>query len=226
MKQAIKLGYRHIDTAMLYGSEADLGKSIAESIREGIVRRKDLFIVTKLPTTCNKPSLVLPAVKQSLKNLNLDFVDLYLVHTPVSRALVKEMVTIEGKLDHNGEAVFNDIDPSVTWKEMENPDLGFAKSIGISNYNSEQVKSLMTSCRIKPVTNQVESHVLLQQNKLRNLCNQYGIPLTAYTVLGGQPRDKTGPAPNLLENPTVKTVAEKHGKLPAQVLVRWQQNNI
>uniref|UniRef100_F6WI49 NADP-dependent oxidoreductase domain-containing protein n=1 Tax=Ciona intestinalis TaxID=7719 RepID=F6WI49_CIOIN len=220
VKEAIAMGYRHIDTAYYYTNEEEVGKGIADAMSEYKIPREEMFVVTKLPNTCNRPSLVLPAMKESLKKLNLDYVDLYLVHSPVCISPIGEVVSLDSKVDENGDPVFDDIDPSVTWKEMEKcVDLGLAKSIGVSNFNSEQVQSVLNTCRIKPITNQVESHIMLQQNKLRNMCQQNNIKLTVFRSLGGQV--KLSEHPDMFNNPTVMKIAKKHDRSVSQILLRW-----
>ena len=228
VKQAILNGYRHIDTAMVYENEREIGLAIKEVIQETSLSRDDLFIVTKLPGSCNRPNLVVPALKHSLKQLNLDYVDLYLIHTPISRMPISDnVVSIDSKKDDNGLNIFEDINPLETWKEMEQcVDLGLAKSIGVSNFNSIQLQSILDSCVIKPVTNQIECHPFLPQKKMREFCKKNNIVLTSYRPLGGQ--IKKSDDPDILNNKVVQEIASKHKKLPSQVLIRWhvQQNLI
>ena len=221
VKEAIRIGYRHIDTASYYENEEEIGKAIKDAIKEFGIKREDLFIVTKLPSCCNMPSLVVPALKQSLCLMNLSYVDLYLVHSPISKvSLYDGKPTLESKTDKEGNILFNDMKVSKVWVEMEKcSKLGLTKCIGVSNFNSEQIKEIVANCEIKPVTNQVEVHPYLQQHKLRNFCESFGIYLTAYRPLGG-PKPKLGKKP-ILKEPIIAQISKKHMKSPAQILLRW-----
>ena len=221
VKQALLNGYKHIDTAMVYQNEAQIGKAIQDLISESKISRKDVFVVTKLPGSCNQPNLVVPALKESLKNLNISYVDLYLMHTPIARApLGPDVVSTDGKKDENGHDIYPDINPVDTWKEMEKcVEAGLARCVGVSNFNSLQLQAILDSCKIKPVTNQVECHPLLPQKKLRQFCKDNGILITSYRPLGGQKRKPADP--NILDHEIVKEVAAKHGTSPSQILLRW-----
>ena len=221
VKQAISSGYRHIDTAAYYKNESEIGQAIGEILKESDLSRKDLFIVTKLPSVCNRPSLVVPALKTSLKNLNLSYVDLYLIHTPVSKVPLHDHVaSTDVRLDADGNDLLDTVNPVDTWKEMEKcVELGLAKSIGVSNFNSVQVQAVLDICKIKPVTNQIECHPFLPQKKMIEFCKQNEILLTSFRPLGGQKRKASDPS--LLDNETVKEIAKKHKKSPSQILLRW-----
>ena len=229
VKQALSNGYRHIDTAAYYNNETEVGKAIGEALKENPdISRKDLFIVTKLPSVCNRPNLVLSALKNSLKKLDLKYVDLYLIHTPVSKVpLHDDVASTDGRPGADGQDMLDTVHPVDTWKEMEKcVELGLAKSIGVSNFNSVQIQAILDTCKIKPVTNQIECHPFLPQKKMKKFCEKNGILLTAFRPLGGQKRKPTDP--NILENETVLKVAKRLGKPPSQVLLRWhvQQEQI
>ena len=228
VKHAIRSGYRHIDTALIYGNEADVGRAINDSIKESAVKREEIFVVTKLPGSCNRPNLVVPCLKKSLSTLKLSFIDLYLIHTPISRVpLGDDILDSNGKLDENGDEIMDDINPVDTWKAMETcVDLGLAKNIGVSNFNSQQLQAVLDDCRIKPVTNQVECHPFLPQTKLRKFCKDRGILITTYRALGGEIRNPD--EPSILDHEVVKKLAVHHSKSPAQILLRWQvqQNDL
>lgn len=221
VKYALKIGYRHIDTAYYYNNEVDVGRAVIDAMSEFEIPREDIRVVTKLPNTCNRPHMVVPALKASLKNLSLPFVDLYLIHTPVCKTpAVDGVVSGEEKLDSDGNPLFDDIEPREVWKSMEEcVDLGLALAIGVSNFNKDQVQQVLDSCRIKPVTNQVEAHPYLQQDRLRKFCTDHGIVLTTYRPLGGRlkPHD-----PDILNDKFIKELATKYNRTPAQILLRWQ----
>lgn len=136
---------------MLYGNEKEIGKAIRDKINAGTVRREDMFIVTKLWNTFHEIEKVVPTCQKSLENFGLDYIDLYLIHWPVAQKLTK--------LDSSQpfqDAVCVDYDYLETWKGMEKcVELGLAKSIGVSNFNSKQIERVLNNCSIKPVMNQV-----------------------------------------------------------------------
>ncbi|CAB3253475.1 unnamed protein product [Arctia plantaginis] len=220
VSHAIDIGYRHIDGAHLYYNEKEVGQAIKEKIKQGVVKREDLFITSKLWNTYHRADLVEKAVKMSLSDLGLDYLDLYLIHWP--------MAYKEGDnnfpLDSNGLAIASDADYVDTWKAMEKlVEKGFVKSIGVSNFNSVQLTRILNVASIKPVTNQVECHPYLNQNKLFEFCKEWNIIITAYSPLGSPKRPWVKPGElYLMEDPKVITVSKRWNKSPAQVLIRYQ----
>ncbi|XP_031224708.1 prostaglandin-E(2) 9-reductase-like [Mastomys coucha] len=221
-KIAIDAGFRHIDSAYFYQNEEEVGLAIRSKIADGTVRREDIFYTSKLPSTCHRPELVRPCLEQSLKKLQLDYVDLYLIHFPVSMKPGNDLKPT----DENGELLFDTVDLRDTWEAMERcKDSGLAMSIGVSNFNRRQLEMILNKpgLKYKPVCNQVECHPYLNQSKLLDYCKSKDIVLVAYGALGTQ-RSKNWieeNAPYLLEDPTLCAMAEKHKLTPALISLRY-----
>jgi len=212
VKQALREGYRHLDCASLYFNEKEVGVGIAASG----VPREQIFVTGKVWVTKMHPDNVETSCRKTLTDLGLSYLDLYLVHWPCSMADSEEVVPT----DENGKAIYDTSFTLLdTWKAMEElVTTGLVKSIGVSNFNSQQVEDICQNGSIKPVTNQVECHPFLNQEKLLKFCTERGVPLTAYSPLA---RPEPG-KPGLLDVQQIKTIAERHKKSPAQVVLRWQ----
>jgi aldehyde reductase len=219
VENAIDVGYRMIDCALAYQNENEVGQAIATKIKEGVVKREDLFVTGKLWNTFHRPDLVPIGIKKTLTDLGLDYVDLYLIHWPMG---YKE----DGELfpkDADGKFMYSDVDYLDTWKEMEAcVRAGQAKAIGFSNFNSDQVERVLQKGTIKPAMLQVECHPYLNQSKLIEWCQGKDIPVTAYSPLGSPDRPWAKPTdPNLLTDPKLEAIAKKYGKSTAQIILRW-----
>ncbi|DBA83612.1 TPA: hypothetical protein ACH3X1_006179 [Trebouxia sp. C0004] len=208
VKAAIKAGFRHIDDAEMYGNEEAIGQGIQELIGAGNVKRKDLFIVSKLGNNHHAPDAVLPAVQASLSKLQLEYLDLYLIHWPNSEEAGPEVVP-----------PFNE-----TWAAMESlVDRGLVRSIGVSNFSPEKIQTLLKTARIRPAVNQVEVHCHFRNERVIAWCKKEGIHVTAYAPLSS-PQTMTSmkkTVPNLLQDVEVARIAKKNGKTVAQTLLRW-----
>lgn len=185
VQAALEIGYRHFDTAQVYGNEAYLG----EALQENGIKREGVFITTKIAVKHFRPKTVLSSFDDSLKNLQTDYVDLLLLHFPVT-------------LLRKG-----------AWKKLEEIHAsGRARTIGVSNYTIRHLQELLDKSAIKPVVNQVELHVFLQQPELVEYCREQGIAIEAYSPLAhGQGMDDA----------TLQAIAKKHSKSAAQVMLRW-----
>ncbi|KAF2894858.1 hypothetical protein ILUMI_11328 [Ignelater luminosus] len=220
IKDAIDVGYRHFDCAMLYGNEAEIGTAIREKIAEGAVKREELFVVTKLWNTFHERHLVVPTCKKSLENFGLDYIDQYLIHWPVAQKTVGEL-NVSFPFSN---AYGIDYDYVETWKGMEEcVKLGLTKGIGLSNFNSKQIERVLNAATIKPVVNQVEVHPNLNQKKLIKFCKDRGLVVTAYSPFGSptRPWAKPGDPVLSLADPRLVKIGEKYGKTSAQVVLRY-----
>lgn len=207
---ALKAGYRHLDCAAIYRNETEVGLGIQ---RSG-VSRKDIFITTKLWNTKHDPRDVEAALDKSLKDLGVEYVDLYLMHWPVAFASGDRWFP----LDANGVFKLAGVHFIETWKAMEALlATGKTRAIGVSNFNVRRLKELLSSCDVVPAVNQVEAHPYLQQHALFDFCREKGILIEAYSPLGN---NVTG-EPKTVDDPEVHAVAKSLGMDPGQVLVSW-----
>ncbi|XP_024868871.1 alcohol dehydrogenase [NADP(+)]-like [Temnothorax curvispinosus] len=225
---ALEYGYRHIDTAANYNNEDAIGRALKKWFEKGGTR-EELFITTKLPHFGNRPSDVEKFIKLSLEKLGLDYLDMYLVHMPFAFKLDENMCTAATNEDGNYILDFN-TDPVLVWKEMEKQvKSGRTRSIGLSNFNEEQISTIWKNAQIKPSNLQVELHAYMQQISIRELCKKHNIVVTGYSPLGS-PAAKThfqtkynytsDAFPDLLNHPIIQNIAGEHKKTAAQVLLR------
>ncbi len=212
-KAALEAGFRLLDTAERYRTEKEVGEAMQEVFKEGKVKREDVFVITKLWNTNHRPERVKPAFEASLKKLQLEFVDLYLIHTPFAFQPGDD----QDPRDTNGKVIYDKkVTLLDTWRALEAlVDEGRCKAIGLSDVSLEQAKGIVDAARIKPAVIHVESHPYLPEWDLLNYCKKNGIVLQAFAALGH------GMEPRLLEDPVITAIARRVNKTPAQVLLAW-----
>ena len=220
VKEAIRLGYRHIDCAPGYGNEAEIGQALSECFKENIVTRDEMWITSKLWNDAHAPEDVESASNKSLSDLQLSYLDLYLIHWAVVLKKGVPFPTSAGDM-----IPLDDLPISKTWEAMESMvDKGFCRHIGVSNFSVAKLRRLHDGARIKPEMNQIELHPYLQQPAMLDFCSKNRIHITAYSPLGSPDRPsflKAKDEPILLEDSTIARIAERRDATPAQVLISW-----
>jgi diketogulonate reductase-like aldo/keto reductase len=230
---AIRAGFRRFDSACDYGNEVQTGKGIRRAIDEGIVKREDLYITTKLWNTYHAEDHVPIALDKCLKDLGLDYVDEFLIHFPISM----EYVPIEKKYppewtNLDGEMVLVKNDINATWRAIEKlVDAGKTRNIGLSNFNCQHIRQVLSIARIRPTSLQVECHPHLSQTKLLRFVREAGIRMSVFSPMGGTSYISLGMATEsdlLFEHPVILGISQKYNKSWAQVLLRWavQRNTL
>ncbi|KAF2493939.1 hypothetical protein BU16DRAFT_550859 [Lophium mytilinum] len=211
VKIAIKSGYKHLDCAPLYWNEKEIGESLAETLKETLIPRSELFITTKVWSS--QHSQVEASLRRSLADLQLDYVDLYLMHWPISLPPNDATAANFGKEDRTTHA--SDWDFTNTWADMEKLlATGLTKAIGVANFSTVNLEKLLKTAKVVPAVNQTELHPLLPQDKLNAYCQSHGIHQTAFGPLGGK-------GSTLHSHPVVREIAEKRKGSAAQVMLSW-----
>jgi alcohol dehydrogenase (NADP+) len=212
-KDALEAGFRHFDCAERYRNEREVGEALQAGCAASGIAREDLFVTTKLWNTNHRPERVEPAFEASLERLRLDYLNLYLIHTPFAFQPGED----HDPRDQNGSVIYDrGVTLLETWRAMEGlVDRGRCGAIGLSDIGLHELLPLYESARIKPAVVQVESHPYLPENELLEFCKEKGIVFLAFAPLGH------GMRPGPLEDPVVLAVAAKVGKTPAQVLLAW-----
>jgi alcohol dehydrogenase (NADP+) len=220
VREALRVGYRHIDCAAAYGNESEIGSALRDGMRDGGIRREELWITSKLWNTAHGRDKVGPALSKTLADLGLDYLDLYLIHWPVPLRPTEGRASKPADFYTLAEVPLHD-----TWAGMEGVVRdGKARHIGVSNFSSKKLADVLARATIRPEVDQVESHPLLQQPDLLRFCAAEGIHVTAYSPLGSSDRPafaRAADAPVLLDNPVIHAIAAAHGYTPAQVLIAW-----
>jgi diketogulonate reductase-like aldo/keto reductase len=212
-KTALDVGFRHLDCAERYRNEEAVGDAIQAAFKGGIIRREDIFVTTKLWNTNHRPERVKPAFDASLRRLQLDYVDCYLIHTPFAFRPGDE----QDPRDEQGQVIYDrGVTLIETWQALERlVDDGHCKAIGLSDVTSERVREVVAAARIKPAVVQIESHPYLPEWELLDYCREQGIVLLAFAALGH------GMSPKVLDDPVITGIAQRVHKTPAQVALAW-----
>jgi len=219
VEHAIDAGYRHIDCAAVYGNEKEIGEALKNKFASG-TKREDLYIVSKLWNSAHDPQDVLPNCRQTLEDLGLKYLDLYLIHWPYAFQRGGDKFP----RNKDGSLIYSDVDYVDTWKAMEElVNKGLVRAIGLSNFNSKQIERILKVAKVPIASLQVECHPYLTQDKLIAFAQKNGIQVVAYSPLGSpdRPWAKKG-EPQLMDDPKIKAVADKYKKSPAQILLRFQ----
>ncbi|MGH1370980.1 MAG: aldo/keto reductase [Cellvibrionaceae bacterium] len=228
--EAIRIGYRHFDSACDYGNEVEVGQGIKRALDDGLCQREDLWITSKLWNTFHRREHVKPALEKTLRDLQLDYLDSYLIHFPIAQPYVdfEDRYPPEWVFDTSLPEPTMLIEPVTlqeTWQAMESL-VGdkLVRHIGVCNYNSGLLHDLMAYSTIKPSELQIESHPYLTQERLIRLAKSYGMEVTVFSPLGALSYfelDMADSNETVLEQACVVALAEKHQKSPAQIVLRW-----
>lgn len=212
-KAALETGFRHLDCAERYRNEAAVGEAVQEALKAGTVRREDLFVTTKLWNSNHRPERVKPAFDASLKRLQIDYADCYLIHTPFAFQPGDE----QDPRDEHGRVIYDSgVTLAETWHALERlVDDGRCRAIGLSDVTLDKLKEIVAVARIKPAVVQVESHPYLPEWELLDFCREQGIVLLAFAALGH------AMDPSVIDDPVITAIAQRVRKTPAQVALAW-----
>jgi len=212
-RDALVTGFRHFDCAERYGNEREVGEALQAGLAAGGIAREDIFVTTKLWNSNHRPERVEPAFEACLDRLGLNYLDLYLIHTPYAFQPGDE----QDPRDQNGNILYDrGVTLLETWRAMENLlDRGRCRAIGLSDISLNGLLPIYEAARIKPAVVQVEAHPYLPETELLEFCKEKGIVFLAFAPLGH------GIRPGPLEDPVISAIAARVGKTPAQVLLAW-----
>nr|XP_031861147.1 uncharacterized protein CI109_003508 [Kwoniella shandongensis]KAA5528219.1 hypothetical protein CI109_003508 [Kwoniella shandongensis] len=214
VEEAIKVGYRHIDAALIYQNQDE----VAEGIKASGVPREDLFIVSKLWNNSSRPENIEADLDLTLSQLKTSYLDTYLVHWP---ATFKQGKTWAPKSEDGKKVLIDEDAPGIvgTWKELVRiyKETKKVRAIGVSNFTVEHLQKIIDATGVVPAFNQIECHPSLIQPELFKYAKEKGIIITAYSPLGNNTTGK----PRIIDNPEIKAIAQRLNKEPAQVLINW-----
>jgi D-xylose reductase len=230
VREAIRTGYRHLDCACDYGNEPEAGEGVRAALDAGESRREELWVTSKLWNTYHARGHVRPALEHTLRDLKLDYLDLYLIHFPIAQ----EFVPFETRYPPEWFFDPNEVNPRMkfarvplaeTWGAMEDlAAAGLVRHVGVCNYGTALLRDLLSYARVRPAVLQVELHPYLAQEKLVRFAREEGIAVTAFSPLAAQSYHSLGvaaPGESVLDEPVVGAIAQRCGKTPAQVVLRW-----
>ena len=224
VKAAVKGGYRHIDCAAVYGNEKEIGQVLKELFEEGVVKREELWITSKVWN--DRHDDIVGACKQSLSDLGLDYLDLYLVHWPFPNFHAPK-VSVESR-DPNAKPYIH-ADYMKVWKAMESlVDAGLVRHIGTSNMTRPKMELVLRDCRIRPTFNEMELHPHFQQPEFKAYLESEGIKCIGFCPIGSPnrpERDKTPEDTVPIEDPVIVEIAKAHGVHPAVICLKWAVQN-
>lgn len=216
--------YTHIDCAAVYQNEAEIGETLKSVFVSGKVKREDVFITSKLWNSAHRRDAVHAACEETLRDLKLEYLDLYLMHWGIATPFPPDAATAAKNnwdKDENGYQLLEKVPVRETWEAMQDlMKAGLVKAIGVANFNVPQIIDLMSYASTVPAVVQVELHPYLQQSRLVEFCQRHGITVTAYSPLGS-PGNYGDKHPRLAEDPVIVSIATAYAKSSAQVLLRW-----
>jgi D-xylose reductase len=228
--EALRLGWRHFDCACDYGNERAVGAGLAAAFADGVCRREEVWITSKLWNTYHEPKHVRAACERSLRDLRLDVLDLYHVHFPITLAYVPFDLRYPPGWFYDPQAPAPAMKPirvplAETWGAMEElVRAGLVKRIGVCNFGTALLRDLLAHATIRPAVLQVELHPYLTQPRLLRYCGAERIAVTAFSPLGADSYVPIGMAKaeeSVLIDPVVTALARRHGRTPAQIVLRW-----
>ncbi|KAH7120257.1 NADP-dependent oxidoreductase domain-containing protein [Dactylonectria estremocensis] len=227
--EAIRSGYRLFDGAYDYGNEKEAGEGIQRAIADGLIKREDVFVTTKLWNTCHQRQRAVEVATEQVKEWGLGYIDLYLIHFPIALEYNPEC-TRGWYFDGESQVRLEPTPIRDTWEALEElHNKGLVKNIGVSNFNSQAIFDIFTYAKIKPSMLQIEHHPYLVQRNLTDFCNDQGILVTGYSSFGPQSflelppsfPTKASATPSLFKVPLIINLAAKYNKTSAQILLRW-----
>ena len=230
VESGLTMGYRHLDCACDYGNEAEVGAGLKRALDAGICTRDDVWVTSKLWNTYHAPEHVRPALERSLRDLQLDHLDLYLIHFPIAQKFVPFETRYPPGWVYDPDAAephmeFARVPIAETWGAMEDlVESGLVRSIGVCNFGVSLMRDLLNTCRLRPQMLQVELHPYLSQEKLLRYCRSEEIAVTGFSPLGALSYVPIGMAEasdSLLDEPVIVQAAERNQRTPAQIVLRW-----